>query len=42
MTESILDPGEGLDGRVFGIDMKRHVSGADTDGAFFGGLVGGS
>lgn len=35
MTESLLGPGEGLEGNVFGIDMKRRVSGDDTDGAFF-------
>lgn len=35
MTGSLLGPGEGLDGRVFGLEMTRRVRGADTDGAFF-------
>jgi quercetin dioxygenase-like cupin family protein len=35
MTGSLLGPGEGLDGNVFGIDMTRRVSSADSDGAFF-------
>lgn len=35
MSGSLLGPGEGLDGHVFGTDMTRRVSGSDTDGAFF-------
>lgn len=35
MTGSLLGPGEGQEGNVFGIDMTRRVSGADTDGAVF-------
>lgn len=35
MTGSLLGPGEGLDGRVFGLDMTRRVRGTDTGGAFF-------
>lgn len=33
--ETLLGPDEGLDGHVFGIEMTRRVSSADTDGAFF-------
>lgn len=35
MTELLLGPGEGVDGNVFGLEMTRRVSGADTEGAFF-------
>lgn len=35
MSKSLLGPGEGLKGNVFGIDMTRRVSGDDTDGALF-------
>lgn len=35
MSESLLGPEEGLEGHVFGLEMTRRVSGADTNGAFF-------
>ncbi|SEO77625.1 Cupin domain protein [Halogranum amylolyticum] len=35
MSKSLLGPGEGMAGHVFGLDMTRRVSGDDTNGAYF-------
>lgn len=35
MTETLLGPGEGLHGQVFGLEMTRRVRSTDTNGAFF-------